>query len=50
VRPYLRKSLHKKELVEWLKMKTLTSSSSATEKNDFFPATLLRSFQNYAAF
>jgi hypothetical protein len=31
-RPYLKKTLHKKELKEWLKVKALTSSPSTTKR------------------
>jgi hypothetical protein len=32
VGPYLEKTLHKKRLVEWLKVKALSSSSSTAKK------------------
>jgi hypothetical protein len=35
-RPYLKKSITKKELVEWLKVKALSSSHSTTKKNPPF--------------
>jgi hypothetical protein len=33
VRPYLEKTLHKKGLVEWLKVKALSSNPSTTKPN-----------------
>jgi hypothetical protein len=33
MRPYLEKTHHKKGLVEWLKMKTLSSNFSTAKKN-----------------
>jgi hypothetical protein len=32
MRPYLKNTLHKKKLVEWLKVKALSSSPSTTKK------------------
>jgi hypothetical protein len=36
-KPFLKKNIHKKGLVEWLKVQSLSSNTSTTKKKELFP-------------